>query len=464
VANHTLAMHLANDRLCLAVAESTLRSLRVTTLAEVAPGSPQAAEIIADRAWDRIVASLPTAGAVFRMLDLPFRDRRRLSQAVGPALEDYVPFSLDEMTIAFDLASTREPGPVLGVMVTREAVEAHRTAVAAYGLEAQRFIWAPSALLGAYRAAVGEEAAFTAVDVSTDGTVIGCFDEQGLTGMRTLGPSADDDKLVRDIAWSVRSLDPQCERLVFGGSRTQSLHLDLSETLSGLRFESLPTRAPLEMPHHLETGWRDSAVAVGLVLAATGELPRPCIELSAGGVLSSPEGRGELRDAALSLAPWAAVAVATFLAAYGLDVARLQRTTDRLEQRAEAIYRTAMPSGSGGVGRKTKLELRLSELERQRADAAGSRTHAGPLAVLLEMSRNVPADIEVEFDSYVYDAPNIRLSGQGASFETVTRLQQLLEARSAFSQVEVNDVHAAVAGSGVEFEMTIRLGDSAAGA
>ena len=461
MANHTLAMHLANERLCLAVAESTLRSLRVTTLAEVAPGSPQAAEIIADRVWDRVVTSLPTAAAVFRMLDLPFRDRRRLSQAVGPALEDYVPFSLDEMTIAFDLASSNESGPVLGVMVARDEIASHRAAVASYGLETQRLVWAPSAVLGAYRAAVGRDIAFTAVDVSIDGTVIGCFDEQGLTGMRVLGPSRDDEKLVRDIAWSVRSLDPSGERLVFGGMRTQTLHLRLSETLSGMRFESLPTRAPLEMPHHLETGWRNSAAAVGLVLAATGELPQPCIELSTG-MLSSSGGRVELREAAASLAPWAALTMIAFVTAYGLDLARLQGAADRLEDQAEKIYRSAMTTGSGGVGRKTKLELRLSELERQRSDAAGSRTHAGPLSVLLEMSRNVPSDIEVEFDTYVYDAPNVRLSGQGASFESVTRLQQLLESRAVFAQVEVNDVHSAVSGSGVEFEMTIRLEEPAA--
>jgi hypothetical protein len=103
-------------------------------------------------------------------------------------------------------------------------------------------------------------------------------------------------------------------------------------------------------------------------------------------------------------------------------------------------------------------------LQRERAEAAGSRTHAGPLSVLLELSKNIPREIEVEFDSYTYDAPNVRLSGQGASFEAVTRLQQLLEARAVFASVEVKDVRSAVSGSGVDFQMTIRLPDPGADA
>jgi hypothetical protein len=459
VANHILAIHLTAGRVSIAAAESTLRSLRVTTLAEVEPGSEQAANIIGDRKWDRVVSTLPSDAAVFRMLDLPFNDRRRLAQAVGPALEDYVPFSLDESVTSFDASAGVDGRPTLAVMTADTQLANQRELLAYYGLTAERFIWAPSATLGAYRKAIGQDAAFTAIDVSEDSAVVGCFDEQGLVGMRVVD-GGDDETLVRNLAWSVRTLDPPSDRIVVGGSRVQQIHLGLSETLSGLRFEALPTASPVEMPHHLETGWRSSAVALGLVLAAAGELPKPSIEFSAtpGGELGPP---AELREAGRSLLPWAALAAATFTLAGGLEYTRLWQASSQLEERAEAIYRTAMPSGSGGSGQKLKLELRLSELERLHGESASSRTHAGPLKVLLEMSRQVPRELEVEFDSYIYDAPSVRLSGRGASFEVITRLQQLFESRDNFASVEVNDVHSAVSGDGVEFEMTIQLGGEA---
>ncbi len=459
MANHILAIHLTAGRLSVAAAESTLRSLRVTTLAEVLPGSEQAAAIIGDRKWDRVIASLPSEAAVYRMLELPFSDRRRLAQAVGPALEDYVPFSLDESISSFDATSTAPDRPLLAVMAGRAALDAQRESLIAYGLSPERFIWAPSATLGAYRHAVGEGVAFTAIDVSEDGAIVGCFDEHGLTGLRVVD-GADETTLIRNLTWSVRTLDPSSDRVVVGGTRVQTIHIGLSETLSGLRFEALPTASPVEMPHHLETGWRNSAVALGLVLAAAGELGKPSIEFSASGQDASGAG-GELRDAGRSLLPWAVVAAASFALAGSLEYARLSKTEAALERRAEAIYRTAIPSGSGGTAHKMKLELRAGQLERERADSASSRTHAGPLSVLLDMSKQVPREIAVEFDSYVYDAPSIRLSGHGASFEVVTRLQQLLEERETFANVEVSDVHSAVSGDGVEFEMTITLGGNA---
>lgn len=456
MANHILAIHLTAGRLSVAVAESTLRSLRVTTLAEVLPGSEQAAAIIGDRKWDRVIASLPADCAVFRMLDLPFTDRRRLSQAVGPALEDYVPFSLEESITSFDATSSAPDRPVLALMASRAALKSQRDALAAYGLWPERYVWAPTATLGAYRAAVGEGTPFTAIDISDDSAVVGCFDEEGLTAIRVVA-ATDEQTLIRNLTWSVRTLDASSDRIIVGGSRVQGIHLGLAETLSGLRFEALPTEAPVDLPHHLETGWRSSAVALGLVLSAAGELAKPNIEFAPSGQESSGT-RTEVADSGRSLLPWAAIAVATFTLAGGLEYARLSQSAAQLEARAEAIYRTAMPSGSGGIGHKLKLELRASELERERADSASSRTHAGPLSVLLDMSKQVPRDIEVQFDNYIYDAPTIRLSGHGASFEAVTRLQLLLEQRENFASVEVSDVHSAVSGDGVEFEMTITLG------
>jgi hypothetical protein len=459
VANQILAIHLTAGRASIAVAESTLRAVRITTLAEVAPGSEQAASIIGNRKWDRVIATLPADAAAFRMLDLPFHDRRRLVQAVGPALEDFVPFSLDESITSFDATATSEGRPVLALMAAAAALDEQRALLAGYGLTAERFLWAPTATLGTYRRAVGDGAAFTAVDVSRDSAVVGCYDEHGLTGLRVVD-GADEETLIRNLAWAVRTRDPPSDRIVVGGERVQEIHLGLSETLSGLRFEALPTASPVEMPHHLETAWRSSAVALGLVLAAAGELGRPNIEFR--GTTDSQFGAPvELRDAGRSLAPWAALAATTFALAGGLEYARLSEATTQLEKRAEAIYQSAIPSGSGGSGHKLKLELRLSELERLRGESASSRTHAGPLSVLLEMSKHVPRELEVEFDSYVYDAPSVRLSGHGASFEVITRLQQLLEARQHFDSVEVNDVHSAVSGDGVEFEMTIQLGGDA---
>jgi hypothetical protein len=50
------------------------------------------------------------------------------------------------------------------------------------------------------------------------------------------------------------------------------------------------------------------------------------------------------------------------------------------------------------------------------------------------------------------------MRGQGTSFEVVTRLQQVLRESTPFQNIDVGDVRSAAGGTGVEFELTIRLG------
>jgi hypothetical protein len=115
-----------------------------------------------------------------------------------------------------------------------------------------------------------------------------------------------------------------------------------------------------------------------------------------------------------------------------------------------------MRDDASGPGRRLKMETRAAELERRLGEAAGVGPGATPLGVLTDMSAAVPPDLEVEFDLYAYDPPTIRLRGRSTSFESVTRLQEVLRAGGRFAAVEVSDVRAAV-DKGVEFELTLKV-------
>ena len=105
-----------------------------------------------------------------------------------------------------------------------------------------------------------------------------------------------------------------------------------------------------------------------------------------------------------------------------------------------------------------KLELKLEELLRRQAELQGGTSADSALGILVAMSEAVPGDVEVEFESYAFDPPNVRLRGQASSFETVTRLQEILRTSTSYQNVDVGDVRSAASGEGVQFELTIRLG------
>jgi len=455
VANHILAVHLAGDQLAFAVAESTLRSMTVTALGRVAANSDAIADIVDEHDWDRVIASLPAEAAVFRTLEFPFHDRRKLTLAVGPALEEHVPLSLDECKASFDLIGGARRGEVLAAMAADTTIHSHLEALAVRGVVPERLIWAPSATLEVYRRAAGEDESFTAVDVGDDAAVIACFDEGRLHGLRVVR-GAEQDVFIRNVAWSLRTLDPPAGRVIAGGAQAMELTAPLAEALAGMNIEQLPFDCPVPLAEGAAPGWRGSATALGLVLAAGGDLAAPVVEFALPGY--DDAGIGELREQARTLAPWAVATAAALLVAGGLDYARLRQHTDQLEGHASSVFSSAMPGDADGPGLRIKMELRLAELERRQAELTGSGGYARPLAVLAEMSRSVPKQLAIEFDTYTYDPPSVRLRGHGASFEAVTRLQQVLEASRSFGDVSVSDVRSAATGDGVVFELSVQLG------
>ncbi|MEO2137427.1 MAG: PilN domain-containing protein, partial [bacterium] len=87
-----------------------------------------------------------------------------------------------------------------------------------------------------------------------------------------------------------------------------------------------------------------------------------------------------------------------------------------------------------------------------------------PLRLMAVLSAAVPADLPVTLDSWQQDGRSLRVAGVSDSFESVNRVQQTLEESGSFASVEIRDVHAAVDGKGVNFQLTLALGDVGPGA
>ena len=456
MATQILAFHLAAGHTSAVTAESTIRSLRVTGFAAGASDDAGILELMQSRSWDRVLCTLPADAAFFRFLDLPFRDRRRLAQAVGPALEEHVPVSLDDATTAFDLAGSTRAARSLAALVRHAAIEQRIADAGALAAPPTLLVWQPCAVIAAYRRAIVADPPWLMVDVGIDHTVVASIGAQELLGIRVIGP-ATEPEFARDLRWAVRTLEPAGERLVLGGPHWETAAQAIADALDGNRVECLPEECPLAGSAALRGVWRGLTAAVGLMLVAAGEAETPVLSFATSGT-QPDDAQGQWRDAARMLAPWAIVTAVLLAAAGAMDYGRLYRETSRLERTAERIFATAMPGVPGGSGRRTKLDLKRDELETRKAELSGAASQESALGILVAMSQAIPADLGVEFETYAYDPPNVRMRGQGASFEVVTRLQQVLRESTPFQNIDVGDVRSAAGGAGVEFELTIRLG------
>ncbi len=448
-----LAVHLSPRRLCTAVAESTIGTFRVTSLGDAQAGTDEeiAAKLGAGE-WDRVVASLPADRALFRFLTLPFSERRRVAQAVGPALEEHVPLSLDEAKVAWDFAAA-DPGniaPVLAAMAPRADVTRQLDRLSRAGLTPSKLIWEPVATAEVYRRAIDDPTGFTAIDIGPDGAVVAALSPAGLHDLRLVGHS-DPDLMVRNLAFTLRAMPSRSGRIVIGGAFGARAREPLARALGGLTIEELPAECPLEGID--DPAWREATPAIGLLHAATGSVSVPVIDFGQ----TTSAWSGPLRDGIQPLVPWAVAAAALALTAGLIDYARLSGHVGELDRRAAAIFREAVPGDRSDKARRLKMEMRLRELQGI-AEGSGTATgSASPLAVLSAVSGAVPDDVAVELDTLQHAPPTVRMTGKGESFEAVTRLEEALSASGRFESVAVKDVHAAVNGAGVDFQVELRL-------
>ncbi len=448
-----VAVHLTGRDAGIAVAEASLRSLRIVELAR-APLPPAGSHLtVAERAADLVVASLPATAVLFRMLEFPFGDRRRLDQAVGPSLEEHLPLTLDDCRSAYDIARDERPYRVLAGMVPQQQFDEQLRRLESVGLAPARLVWAPTAALSAYAAVLATRGggAFV-IHCDGDSVVVAALVGGSLHGLR-VHPMCEHKRLARNVAWTIRTLETDARDVLIGGVGADELAPVLAEALPAKAVSLAGAEAPpVELPETED--WTLHATALGLALSAGGESRAPTLAFSTGSEsTASPSARrAELRP----LAGWALAACVLAASAFAMDTVRLSRRTHALEAEADRIVGQVLPSAAGAPGRRIKLELRAAELDR-RLNAGGAPSGISALGTLAALSQAVPKQVAVEFDFYLYDPPEVRVRGHGDDFEDVTKLERALEGSEAVESVEANNVRAAVSGAGVDFDITIRL-------
>ncbi|MFP6625936.1 MAG: PilN domain-containing protein [Deltaproteobacteria bacterium] len=458
MASRVLALHLDGDRIGVAAAATTLRRVRLVDLfyADLKDTEARAgvADFIAAGHWDTVVAGLPATAAAFRFLDLPFRRRRQLSAAVGSALEEHVPLSLDDAAVAWDLTGPRS-SPLLAAMAVREVIDDNARTLEQLGAASESLLWTPPLALAVYRQAAGPEATFTAIDIATNGATVGAFVDGRLVALRVIA-DCPDEVLLRNAAWSVATFEDATpsQRILVGGARGGQALEALAQKLPTHTLEALTGTCPLECETELSHPWQHAAPLLGLLMAATGGAGQPVVEFLTAGRL---EAAGQWSSTARQLGPWLAAALLLAATATGLDLARLKTTHDQLAAQAHKIAADVLPPSAGTRGLRIKMEMREASLASRISQGSSAQQFQSPLAILADISRALPVGLEVELDSYFFNPPAVRIKGQAANFEAVTRLEQRLKDSGHFGKVEVADARAAAANGGVDFQVDLGL-------
>ncbi len=453
---------------------------------------------------DHVICSLPGDRLSSRRLTFPFRDGRRLSQAVPFEVEAQLPFDLDDAFVDWErVGGDRQHSEVLATVAPRAEVVKTLRLLREADLE-PRVIEADGLVLGNLAALIplpGTRLLLdlghrkTTLSLSLDGRVVstrtvqlaglaltralarerGCSEaeaerqkcEAGIFGdgatAASPGALAVLDRLVREIVRTLSALEP-----LLGGPAVARLD---EITLLGGTARLPQIDAHLAQRTGIQTARLDvSPVAGGSTVLAGGDplVYAPALALALRGSFQSRTRmnfrQGELayrRDlrAVGQEFVWTgriAVLAAVLLAlSVGTSIVVQSRRASQLQQLVAAEYASAFPGTTAPGSVVTALREAVKSAN-DRADFLGvNAANLSALDILSELSAHVPPDVDVVFEEVGIDPNVVRIRGYSKSFEAVERLKTELSKLDAFSQVQVSEIQSDARRGGKSFSVTL---------
>ncbi|SRR5579875_503867 len=464
MAQRILALELADDRVEAALAERAWSSFAVLGTYESERAEDENDLVPALRRLltktgvpDLVVSAIPGELVAKRLLNLPFTDRRKLDQAVPFALEEHLPFSIDEAVVAY-IPLLRDAGStvVLAAMVRREDLRAHLDQLAGAGLDPKTVTLsslALSTLVNRTRNGNGA-ASHLLVEFEQRRTSVILMDGGVPRALRTLPvgidpgvESASADVSADAIIAAVRqtllshSPEPGSTDLIVSGpaaaspavrdrfSRELSLpihgveDLDCSQILGGSGRE-----------------WMRQASCVAMLLGEMPNQPVPLINFRVGEFAF--HGRtGDLTPFYTSAMIAAALGFLMLLHV-GLGIAG---NLHHLRLLNRAIVAAAAPVVTGVPAEQAERAVasHLAAARKRLGLLGGSGGPPSPLDTLLFLSRALPDGMAIDIDEMDLDETGLKLSGKADSYASVERLRSALAATHRLNDVQVSEEGAA---------------------
>jgi general secretion pathway protein L len=469
--NRILALDLQGSHLTAVVVESSFRSYRFvghhsTRKDPARPLAEQLREFISRNGItaDTVLSALPGDAASYRILDLPFRDRRKLQQTVPFEIESLVPFPLEEAIVDFQVLVRREDGArVFAALAPRRSIEEHLKMLSDAGLDPAVVDFAPLSTLNVLQLFEGDrpgQYAFLHLDQGL-GT-LALYRNGTLDGLRVLSVVGEplDSGFLREIVWSLRSFDggpPTDEAaglpLLLGGQTPPGLLDRLKHELGFTvqRLEELPLR---HVPDDFRAEQGAYASAIGLALREIADAPTLGLNFRRDD-FAYHRAQQELRGMLSSLGVLTAVVLVLFFTATFVSYHRLSSHHAALQTAVRSVFTATLPDERMIVDEKMQLTQAIESL-RKRTQQLGA-TPVSPLAVLREVSTRAPEEPRINVEELSFEAEALRLRAKTSSFESVEAVKRGLAESPLFREVQLKEPRTTPDGT-VEFRLNILLG------
>jgi hypothetical protein len=486
MAQRILALEMGADRVLAAVAERSWNSFTLAGVYDKVRADDEAdlsgalSRLVVDAGQpDIVISALPAERAVKRLLELPFKDARRLHQVVPFALEEHLPFPVDNGAVAFTRVGREgDHTLVMAAMVRKIDLQNHIDLLQKAGLDPKTVTLAPLALAAMFtRSRNGNGAkpmAHLVVEGDESSTSVVLVDLGGTPrALRSIagGLMMSDGSLVSEDA-AAPILNSVRQTLLASGEETDQTEVILagaaatSPKVRGLLSDSLAMavrdggafdftgifEGAMPGPN---TGKYSSCIAMLL-----GELPTKPAELinfRQGEFMFRGRIRGDLTPfytSGILAAALLAVTIVHFSLGVSAKLHRLSQVNAEIAAVAGPVLGETDPANA-----KMQLQLGIAKMNKRLNLIGGNLTHS-PLDTLAAVSRALPPRFPVQMADVQIDSQGLRVTGQADSFSTVDQAKRALDQSGFFGSIQVAHAKAGSDPSKVDFRMDADFKDA----
>ncbi len=493
--------------------QQTLRGLEVVQLRSQprSPGAEDLAESIRQLVrlhrpgTDHVVAAIPGDAVSSRRLSFPFRDRRKLTQAVPFAVEGDLPFDLEQVVVDWEIVGgDRSQAEVVATIAPRAEVSRLLALLEAAGCP-PRTVEAEGLVLGNLAAVFDLPGVRLLADIGHRKTTFCLLVDGQAIASRTvrLGGLHLTEALAKDLG-----VDPEeaegvkCDEGILregraGGQAGAVLErlgreilllqdsLEQVTTRSGAgRIDAVDlcggTAQLAGLDHFLadrtgiptaRLGYPREGAGAGFVAGGSPILYAPAIALALRGTAQARTRTNfrqdefamrldleRLRRQFRSTGWLAAACVGLGALAFGLDAWLTSRRAGEIERAGVALYGQAFPGKPAPENAIVALRNEVVAANERAAFLGVYRGNLSALDLLAEISRLVPPDLDVVFEELSIDRQTVRMRVFAKSFEAADRLGAELGKFPPFAGARIGAIETDAKSGAKRFNVTISLG------
>ncbi len=424
---------------------------------------------------DIVISALPGEVVAKRLLELPFNDRRKLRQVVPFALEEHLPFPVDDAAISFvPVGRDGTNTLVIAAFARKDDLRRHLDLLAKAELDPKTVTLSTLALAQMLaRGRNGQRRPHLLLDIDHASTSMVLLDSEGIPrAIRTIGtgvgPGANGNPIPGPAASAIRGAIRQT--LLAHGSDLEEPDLILSGPAAGattIRSQlaqalSLPVRSigEFDYPAPLTAARREPlrfATCLAMLLSEAPDNPAELLNFRQGEFAF--QGRtGDFTHLYVSgILGLAALCFA--LIHLGLGISSGLHRLSVLNREMAAVAAPVLGSVPASDVR-TKLESGVADMQRRLRMMGGGSFGGSPLDTLVVFSRVLPPRLPAEVEDLVIDDSGLKIQGHADSFATVDQVKNALDRSGYFGNIKVD--HAAAGGSDnkVDFRVSASIKDS----